>query len=95
MDIIELKINGIHVTKVETLTMKDDDVLFVTYTGDVVPDMLGHLHKMLVEMLGHERIMIMHKSFDLQVVSGAEKEEGKNGDGNGNEKKNKITLVEK
>ena len=92
MDIIELKINGIIVTKVQTLTMKDDDVLFVTYTGDTQPEMLQHLHKMLADMLGHERIMILHKSFDLQVVSGAEKEEGKNGDRNG--KKKNIMLVE-
>jgi len=76
MNVVDLRINGIAVTSVEVLSMKETDVLFVTFTGDN-PDraMLQHLHQELERILGHDRFMIMHKEFKLQLVSGKKVEE--------------------
>jgi len=71
---IELKINGVPVTKVETLEMKSTDVLFVTFEGtNVEPTMLQYLHEELKALLGHDRVMVMHRDFSLKLVSGVEK----------------------
>ena len=71
-DITELKVNGVEVTKVETLSMGPNDVLFVTFDGDISGEAIGFLDEELKALLGHNRFMLLHKTFKLEVVSGKE-----------------------